>query len=105
MELQGKLPEEACGVEALQIRVISDPSSEALTNPAAGTIDPSVNDTFEYLGNVLITAENTNGINDIQTGEKSGFNANAPVYNLMGMKMMKAQKGLNIQNGKKFIVK
>ena len=54
---------------------------------------------------MLITAENTNGINDIQTGEKSGFNANAPVYNLMGMKMMKAQKGLNIQNGKKFIVK
>ncbi len=105
LELAGTLPAEANNKEALQIRVISDPSSEALLNLAAGDIDVTANDNFEYIGQVLITADITNGISDVTMNSDKTFNANAPVYNLMGMKIQKAQKGLYIQNGKKYIVK
>lgn len=57
-ELAGTLPAEANNLDVVYVRVISDPTSAALTNPAAGTIDVTTADTHEYIGQVLITGEN-----------------------------------------------
>jgi hypothetical protein len=35
----------------------------------------------------------------------AGFDANAPIYNLAGMRVGKDYKGIVIQNGRKFILK
>jgi hypothetical protein len=48
----------------------------------------------------LISINGDTGINTIHASQVV-----APVYNLAGQRMVKAQKGLNIQNGKKFIMK
>ena len=37
--------------------------------------------------------------------ESANEDANAPIYNLKGMRVQKAQKGIYIQNGKKYIMK
>ena len=58
-ELVGTLPAEANNLDVVYVRVISDPTSAALTNPAAGTIDVTTADTHEYLGQVLITGTAT----------------------------------------------
>ena len=108
-ELKGDLPAAAANVESVQIRVISDPASVALVNEAAGSIALDANDTFEYIGSVLITADCSGidtGINGIQTNNSKVFNANAPIYNLMGVQVKNASaNGLYIQNGKKFFKK
>lgn len=49
------------------------------------------------------TPESGSGINTIKATEKN--DANAPVYNLAGQKVEKNQKGILIQNGKKFVNK
>ena len=36
---------------------------------------------------------------------KNEFNANAPIYNLAGVRVNKDYKGIVIQNGKKFVQK
>ena len=108
-ELKGDLPAAAANVESVQIRVISDPASVALVNEAAGSIALDANETFEYIGSVLITADCSGidtGINGIQTNNSKVFNANAPIYNLMGVQVKNASaNGLYIQNGKKFFKK
>lgn len=108
-ELKGNLPAAAENVESVQIRVISDPASVALVNEAAGSIALDASDTFEYIGSVLITADCSGidtGINGIQTNNSKVFNANAPIYNLMGVQVKNASaNGLYIQNGKKFFKK
>lgn len=43
------------------------------------------------------------GINTIKAAEQN--NTNAPIYNLAGQKVEKSQKGILIQNGKKFVTK
>lgn len=58
-ELAGTLPAEANNLDVVYVRVISDPTSAALTNPAAGTIDVTTADTHEYIGQVLITGTAT----------------------------------------------
>lgn len=108
-ELKGNLPAAAENAESVQIRVISDPTSVALVNEAAGSIALDASDTFEYIGSVLITADCSGidtGINGIQTNNSKVFNANAPIYNLMGVQVKNASaNGLYIQNGKKFFKK
>lgn len=108
-ELKGNLPAAAENAESVQIRVISDPASTALVNEAAGAIAVDANDSFEYIGSVLITADCSaidTGINGIQTNNSKVFNANAPIYNLMGVQVKNASaNGLYIQNGKKFFKK
>ena len=88
------------------MRVVSDPDSVAHVNEAAGSIALDANDTFEYIGSVLITADCSGidtGINGIQTNNSKVFNANSPIYNLMGVQVKYASaNGLYIQNGKKF---
>ena len=107
-ELKGNLPAAAENVESVQIRVISDPASTALVNEAE-SIALDASDTFEYIGSVLITADCSGidtGINGIQTNNSKVFNANAPIYNLMGVQVKNASaNGLYIQNGKKFFKK
>ena len=58
-ELAGTLPAEANNLDVVYVRVISDPTSAALTNPAGGTIDVTTADTHEYIGQVLITGTAT----------------------------------------------
>ena len=101
-DLNGTLPAEAENQELVYVRFISDPKSEPIVNPAAGDLDTTAVDNFEYVGSILITTgESSQGINEVnRTSEQ-----NAPIYNLMGMKVAAQQKGLLIQNGKKFIVK
>ena len=49
-----------------------------------------------------MTIENaTTGIADV----KANVEANGVIYNLAGQRMAKLQKGLNIVNGKKLLVK
>ena len=65
----------------------------------------------KYVKNSDITPELTNGylisVNGTTTAIQTVSTAadNATVYNLAGQRVMKAQKGLFIQNGKKFMVK
>lgn len=105
-ELNAALPAEAANQDKIYVRVISDPTSEALTNSAAGTIDVKANDTFEYVGNVQFSSSDT--VDAIQTVEaKKQTDPNAPVYTISGMRVSKQNlaKGVYIQNGKKFVVK
>ena len=53
------------------------------------------------MGSILITAGESPGINEVNRA----IEANASVYNLMGIRVNNTQKGLLIQGGKKFIVK
>lgn len=112
-ELKAALPTELENLDKVYVRIIGDLANGHVINldPASGMVDDAGNedavgyasaDAFEYIGNILITADTSAGINTVR-GEK--VNPNAPVYNLMGMKVAKGTKGLLIQNGKKFIVK
>lgn len=116
-QLKATLPSDANDKEKVYVRVIGDMKSGAVVTPDEGVgmwdgekiVEEVYNsiDAFEYLGSILITADvsgATNGIADV-TDSKEGFNENAPVYNMMGMKVAKGTKGLLIQNGKKYIVK
>lgn len=49
------------------------------------------------------TAGSGTGISNVKAAEQN--NANAPIYNLAGQKVEKSQKGVLIQNGKKFVNK
>ena len=65
---------------------------------ATGIVVP-FNDTFEI---ALTAMESTStGIDNIN----AELTNDAPIYNLAGQRVEKAVKGINIQNGKKFIVK
>lgn len=105
LELKGDLPAEAGDQDKVYVRVISDPTSDALINTAAGAIDTKTADAFEYIGNVaFISNDATNGISTVETKKAS---ANAPVYTVSGIRVSKQglAKGIYIQNGKKFVVK
>lgn len=52
-------------------------------------------------GESFVIAETT-GINDVNT---KGIDVNAPMYNMQGVQVKSATKGVFIQNGKKYIVK
>lgn len=53
-----------------------------------------------FLDEVKIVDDTTTGIHTFSTAA-----ANAPIYNMAGQRVTKAQKGFFIQNGKKFFVK
>lgn len=79
-------------------------------NPETGEVIWDVyitQDAFEYMGSILITGDTSSvsdGIEEV-TADEQQFDENAPMYNVMGMKVAKGTKGLIIQNGKKFMVK
>ncbi len=115
--LTGDLPEEANDKEKVYVRVIGDVDSEPVCTPdesvgmmVDGQIVEDVYlsiDAFEYVGSILITADtigDTDGISEV-VSEEQQIDENAPMYNLMGMKVAKGTKGIIIQNGKKFVVK
>lgn len=112
-ELKSALPTELENKDKVYIRIIGDLANGHIinTDPAGGLVNDNgeedeafylAADAFEYVGNILITADTSAGINTVST---STAKSNAPIYNLMGMKVAKGTKGLLIQNGKKFIVK
>lgn len=116
-KLAAKLPAEADNKDVVYVRVIGDMKNGAVVTPdeTIGMWDGTkivedvynATDAFEYLGSVVITANTTGaetGITDIQS-DNTTLNANAPIYNMMGMKVAKGTKGILIQNGRKFIVK
>jgi hypothetical protein len=104
-ELKGTLPAEAENKEAVLIRVIGDVTGEMVFNTAAGELDNETANTFEYLGEVLITATTTNSIETIGLDGKAA-DANAPVYNILGQRVVNPAAGqLYIKSGKKFFVK
>lgn len=105
-ELNAALPASAANKDKVYVCIISDPSSEAMINAAAGTIDTKTADAFEYVGNVLFSSNDT--VDAIQTVEaKKQNDPNAPVYTISGMRVSKQNlaKGIYIQNGHKFVVK
>lgn len=115
-ELAGTLPADAQGKDKVYVRIIGDLSDGHVVtdDEGVGVIVGGVEDTeaylaldaFEYIGNILITADTTNGIEDVTTSKSNKqFNENAPIYNMMGVRVAKGTKGILIQNGKKFIVK
>lgn len=102
-ELKGTLPADAEGLDKLCIRVIGDATSEPIWSVPSLEETKDTGILFEYIGNVIITAAtNLSGIENV----KSVINdTNAPVYNVMGMKVDKNARGLLIKSGKKFFVK
>ena len=50
---------------------------------------------------ITIAFDETTGISNISSDEDA---SNAPIYNLSGMRVQKAQKGVYIRNGKKYVV-
>ncbi len=70
------------------------------TKSVAGTIEPMFNCTFIYPLSMsdVVTAS---GIKTID----ANANANANIYNIAGQRIEKMQKGINIVNGKKIILK
>ena len=52
-----------------------------------------------------ISITNTTGINNIKNGKDAFDMENAVIYNLQGQRLNKLQKGVNIVNGKKIVVK
>ena len=50
---------------------------------------------------IFIDFDDTTGIGNISSDEDA---SNAPIYNLSGMRVQKAQKGVYIRNGKKYVV-
>lgn len=116
-KLAATLPAEANNKDVVYLRVIGDMKNGPVVTPdeTIGMWDGTkvvedvynASDAFEYLGSVLITANASNaetGIVNVEA-EKAIFNADAPIYNMMGMKVAKGTKGILIQNGKKFVVK
>lgn len=116
-ELKAELPEAVNNQEKVYVKILGDITKEAgfvyTTDPSGGLVDESgaldqakydAADAFEYVGNILITATGATGIEDI-TVSKNAADPDAPIYNLMGVKVKKATKGIFIQNGMKVIVK
>ena len=102
-ELKGELPAEAEGLDQLLIRVISDPTSEPIVNPASGELDLTAVDNFEYTGHILITASGASGIESIRGDKMQG---EAAIYDLQGRRVLTVVPGqLYIQGGKRFIQK
>jgi hypothetical protein len=66
----------------------------SIANPAGESIATSEEST------VTLTVGDGDGINEIK-----GIDSKAPVYNVAGQRVSKAQKGVYIQNGKKVAVK
>ena len=115
-KLAATLPAEANNKDVVYLRVIGDMKNGPVVTPdetigmwdGTNVVEEVYNaaDAFEYLGSVLITA-NASGVTGIVNveAEQTTVNANAPVYNMMGMKVAKGTKGILIQNGRKFVVK
>lgn len=57
---------------------------------------------LKYMGNDDIPEDILDGVNDITSSMAA---ASSSIYNLAGQKLQKVQKGINIVNGKKYIVK
>lgn len=113
-QLKGTLPADLNGKEEVYVRVIGDMKNGAVVTPdeSIGMWDGSAivedvynaSDAFEYLGSVLITA-NVSSTGIVNVKGDSSLDADAPIYNLLGVKVAKGTKGILIQNGKKFVVK
>lgn len=116
--LEADLPAEANDKEKVYVRLIGDIKA----NGAVVTPDESIGmwdgeniveevylsqDAFEYFGSIVITGDTSGAITGISevSNDEQQLDENAPMYNIMGMKVAKGTKGLIIQNGKKFIVK
>ena len=115
-ELVGTLPSECDDQALVYVRVIGDISEGHITNPNTTELfeDDGVTesesaylstDAFEYIGQVLVSYTTSSAIQEVFTDEQSTSDANAPVYNLMGIQVDKSTKGILIQNGKKFVNK
>ena len=117
-KLEADLPAEANDKEKVYVRLMGDITSEPVCTPdegigmwieGIGIVDEvySATDGFEYFGSILITGDTSKaatGISEVATDEQK-LDPNAPMYNIMGMKVAKGTKGLIIQNGKKYVVK
>ena len=115
-ELECDLPETFDNQDKVYVRFIGDlKDGHIITNdPSGGLVDANGKedeaaylgaDAFEYIGNILISAKTASGIVNVNAAAEKAIDANAPIYNMMGMKVAKGTKGLLIQNGKKVIVK
>ena len=79
-------------------------SAHASQTSGIGYINVTVNDgetTFTQRIGVAVTGGGS-GISELR---RQADTTSAPVYNLTGQRLAKPQRGLNIQNGKKYIVK
>ena len=101
-ELKGDLPAAAENQDVVYVRVISDPNSPTIFNPVAGTKTKEADETFEYVGSILITHSASDGIFNISDNQES---KNTPVYNIMGIRVNDNARGLLIKNGRKYIVR
>lgn len=63
---------------------------------------PNPFDTTKGVDSEKFVVAETTGINDVNA---KGIDVNAPMYNMQGVQVKSATKGVFIQNGKKYIVK
>lgn len=56
---------------------------------------------YDNTGEIKLVKQNSTNINSVQTEQ----NSNSKIYSVNGMELSETVKGINIQNGKKFIKK
>ncbi len=56
---------------------------------------------YDNMGEIKLVKQNSTNINSVQTEQ----NSNSKIYSVNGMELSEPVKGINIQNGKKFIKK
>ena len=86
-------------------------SAPKVGNPSEVDWDPAYNDGRSYGVSGELKAENKEATSTLTVGAGTGINSinaedsKAPIYNVAGQRVSKAQKGVFIQNGKKVAVK
>ena len=100
-ELVGTLPADVENQEKVYVKVVGDITGEKLWNTANTFAEGS--DMFEYVGNILITASGSNGIESLRGDKTQG---EAVIYDLQGRRVLNVVPGqLYISAGKRFIQK
>jgi hypothetical protein len=101
-ELKAEIPAELQG-KAYTLRIQGDAAGERVYNDV---LDPETDLTFEFVfvADIRLLGDASASAIDNVTADKAVRNANAPIFDLMGRRVLKAEAGkLYIQGGVKFI--
>jgi hypothetical protein len=100
-DLKAEIPAELAG-KAYSLRIQGDAEAERVTHP---DLDPTeVSYEFVFVADIRLLGDASASAIDNVTADKAVRNANAPIFDLMGRRVLKAEAGkLYIQGGVKFI--
>jgi hypothetical protein len=101
-ELKAEIPAELQG-KSYTLRIQGDAAGERVYNDV---LDPETDLTFEFVfvADIRLLGDASASAIDNVTADKAVRNANVPIFDLMGRRVLKAEAGkLYIQGGVKFI--